>query len=54
MWLDHIDDFKQVILDCLAQPAHPIEHDYFDDIGHPERAQCVLHCPAEFWSVYSF
>ena len=54
MWLDHIDDFKQAILDRLAQPAHPIEREYFDDIGHPERAQYILQCPAEFWRVYGF
>jgi hypothetical protein len=52
MWLDHIDDFKQAILDHLAQPAHPIEREYFDDIGHPERDQFVAHCPAEFCRVF--
>jgi hypothetical protein len=54
MWLDHIDDFKQAILDSLTQPAHSIEQEYFDDIGHPERAQLLVHCPAEFWRVFSF
>jgi hypothetical protein len=52
MWLDHVEDFKQAILDRLAQPAHPIELEYFDDIGHPERAQFIVHCPAEFWRVF--
>lgn len=54
MWLDHIDDFKQGIFDRLAQPAHQIEREYFYDIGHPDRAQFVVHCPAEFWRVFGF
>jgi hypothetical protein len=54
IWLDHIDEFKQAILDRLAQPAHPIEREFFDDIGHPERAQFIVQCPLDFWRVYGF
>jgi len=54
MWLGQIDNFKQVILDRLAQPAHPIERERFDADGHPERAQYVVHCPLESWRVYGF
>jgi hypothetical protein len=31
-----MENFKQVILDRLAQPVHPIEREQFDANGHPE------------------
>jgi hypothetical protein len=37
--LGQMEHFKHAILDRLAQPAHPIERDYFVEEGHPERAQ---------------
>jgi hypothetical protein len=49
-----MESFKHVILDRLAQPAHPIERDFFVEEGHPERAQYVIHCPIESWHVYGF
>ena len=54
MWLGQMENFKWVILECLAQPAHPIEKERFDADGHPERAQYVVHCPLESWRVYGF
>jgi hypothetical protein len=42
LWLGDMENFKQAILDRLAEPAQPIEADYFDDIGHPERAEYVV------------
>jgi hypothetical protein len=36
MWLGQMENFKQVILDRLAQPAHPFERERFDADGHPE------------------
>ena len=49
-----MESFKRLILGRLAQPAHPIERDYFVEEGHPERAQYVIHCPIESWRVYGF
>jgi hypothetical protein len=54
MWLGQMENFKQVILDRLAQPAHPFERERFDADGHPEQGQYVIHCPLEWWRVYSF
>ncbi len=54
IWLNHIDDFKQAILDHLVQPAHPIEQEYFHVIGHPERAQHLVQYPLDFWRAYGF
>jgi hypothetical protein len=33
LWLPEIDNFKQSIIDRLRQPAHPIEMEYYNDIG---------------------
>jgi hypothetical protein len=52
--LGELDSFKQAILNRLAQPAHPMEAEYFKNIGHPERAQYVIHCQPEFWRVFGF
>jgi hypothetical protein len=54
LWLGDMENFKQAILDRLAEPAHPIEADYFDDIGHPERAEYVVQCDPEHWRVFGF
>ena len=54
MWLDQLDEFKQAILNRLAQPAHPIEQELFNLDGHPERAQYVLHCDPEHWRIFGF
>jgi hypothetical protein len=54
LWLGQMENFKRIILDPLAQPAHPIEHDFFVEEVHPERAQYVVHCPIESWRVYGF
>jgi hypothetical protein len=54
LWLGELDSFKQAILNRLAQPAHPMEAEYFKNIGHPERAQYVIHCQPEFWRVFGF
>ncbi len=54
LWLGQIESFKRVILDRLAQPAHPIERELFDNDGHPERAQYIIQCAIESWRVYGF
>ncbi len=54
MWLPNIEDFKQAILACLAQPAHPIKQNDFDDMGHPERGNYVINCPIKHWSIFGF
>ncbi len=54
MWVGEIESFKQAILDRLAQPAYPFEREYFEEIGHPERAQYVINCPIEHWRVFGF
>jgi len=54
MWLDELDNFKQAILNRLAQPTHPIEEEQFELDGHPERAQYVLHCDPEHWRIFGF
>jgi hypothetical protein len=54
LWLDELDSFKQAILNRLVQLAHPMEAEYFENIGHPERAQYVIHCQPEFWRVFGF
>jgi hypothetical protein len=54
MWLGQMENFKWIILDCLAQPAHAIERQQFDADGHPERAQYVIHCPLESLCVCGF
>jgi hypothetical protein len=54
LWLGDMENFKQAILDRLAEPAHPIEADYFDDIGHPERAEYLVQCDPEHWRVFGF
>jgi hypothetical protein len=54
MWLGQMENFKWVILECLAQPAHPIERERFDADGHPGRAKYVIHCELESWRVYGF
>ncbi len=33
IWLPEINNFKQMIIDRLRQPAHPREMDFFHDIG---------------------
>jgi hypothetical protein len=52
--LGDMEYFKQAILDHLAQPVHPIERELFDNLGHPERVQYVIHCLIESWHVYGF
>jgi hypothetical protein len=47
IWLGDMEYFKQVILDHLAQPVHPMERELFDNVGHRERVQYVIHCLAE-------
>jgi hypothetical protein len=54
LWLGELDSFNQAILNRLAQPAHPMEAKYFDNIGHSERAQYAIHCQPEFWRVFGF
>jgi hypothetical protein len=54
MWLDQLDEFKQAILNRLAQPASPIEQELFNLDGHTERAQYVLHCDPEHWRIFGF
>jgi hypothetical protein len=36
------------------QPVHPMEAEYFENMGHLERAQYVIHCQPEFWRVFGF
>ncbi len=39
----------------LAQPAHPIEMEYFEDEGIDlDREEFVIHCPLEAWHVFGF
>ena len=54
LWLGQLDNFKQAILDRLAQSAYPIEEEYFDDFGHPERVQYIMKCDPELWQVFGF
>jgi hypothetical protein len=54
LWLGDMDNFKHAILDRLAQPAYPFEVEYFEDIGHPERAQYVVNCDPDHWRVFGF
>jgi hypothetical protein len=54
IWLGQMEYFKRVILDRLAQPAHPIERELFDNDGHPERVQYIIQCPIKSWHVYGF
>jgi hypothetical protein len=44
-----MDSFKHAILDRLAQLAYPFEVEYFEDIGHPERAHYVMNCDPDHW-----
>jgi hypothetical protein len=50
-WLRQVKEFKRVILDRLAQPAHPIQLDYDDELTHP---QFIIQCPIENWRVFRF
>jgi hypothetical protein len=54
LWLGELDNFKQAILDRLAQPAYQIEAEYFNDIGFPERAQYIINCDPEHRRVFGF
>jgi hypothetical protein len=43
-WIPNILEFKQAILHRLAQPAHPIEMEYFEDEGIDlDREEFVIH-----------
>jgi hypothetical protein len=54
-WIPNIYSFKQAILDRLAQPANPIEMEYFEDEGiNINREEFVIHCPLDSWRVYGF
>jgi hypothetical protein len=50
-WIGQVEDFKKAILDRLAQPAHPIELDYDDELAHP---RFIIQCPIENWRVFGF
>jgi hypothetical protein len=52
MWVGEIESFKQAILYHLAQPAYPFKREYFEEIGHPERAQYIINFPIEHWHVF--
>ncbi len=55
MWIADIFNFKQAILDRLAQPAHPIEIEYFEEEGIDfDREEFVIHCPLDAWRVFGF
>ncbi len=45
-----MEDFKKVILDHPAQPAHPMKLDHDDELAHP---QFIIQCPIENWRVCS-
>jgi hypothetical protein len=49
IWI--IQEFKKAILDCLAQPAHPIELDFDEGLAHQ---QYIIQCPIECWQVLGF
>jgi hypothetical protein len=54
-WIPEINSFKLAILDSLAQPAHPIEVEYFEDEGIEfDHEEFVIHCPLESWCVFGF
>ncbi len=54
-WIPQLYNFNQAILDCLAQPAHPIEMEYFDDEGiNFDCEELVIHCPLESSHVFGF
>lgn len=47
LWIDNRNHFKDIILNCLRQPAHPIEREYFDAISHTATAQYIIQCLPE-------
>jgi hypothetical protein len=43
MWLPQLNSYKQLIVDCLRQPAHPREMDYYYDMGEQLPANhCII------------
>jgi hypothetical protein len=56
MWLPEVQNFKQMIVDHLAQPAHTIEVDYYRDLGKQATAhQYIIQIVSvDDWRVFGF
>ncbi len=51
-----MQNFKQMIIDCLAQPAHTIEVDYYHDLGEQGPAcQYIIQIDSvDDWYMFGF
>ena len=56
MWLPQLNNFKQLIIDRLRQPAHPREMDYFYDMGErlPANHYIIDVASVDDWQVIGF
>jgi hypothetical protein len=54
LWLPELPSYKQMIIDHLAPPAHPIEVDYYYDLGEQGPAhQYIIHIDSvDDWCVF--
>jgi hypothetical protein len=51
-----MNSFKQSIIECLCQPAHPIEMDYYYDAGERDGPnQYIIEVASiDDWQVFGF
>jgi hypothetical protein len=56
MWLPELDNFKHIIIDHLAKPAHSIEMEYYNDIGviDPPNQYVIQIDSVDDWRVFGF
>ncbi len=40
LWIENLNNFKEIVSNHLGQPTHPIEREYYDQ---PEEGQYIIH-----------
>jgi hypothetical protein len=56
LWLPRINNFKQMIIDCLCKPAHHREMEYLNDLGerNPPDHYIIDVDSVDDWHVFGF